>query len=36
VPAGTPSGSYVLQSIYTTDNTQAPPLFYQCADINVL
>lgn len=36
VPAGTPAGNYVLQTIYFTDNTAAPPAFYQCSDVQVL
>ena len=36
IPAGTPSGDYVLQTIYFTDNTAAPPAFFQCSDVTVL
>jgi len=32
IPAGAASGAYVIQTMYYTDNTSAPPVFYQCSD----
>jgi hypothetical protein len=28
-------GSYIVQSIYYTNNPQAPAAFYQCADVQI-
>jgi hypothetical protein len=36
VPATLPTGNYVLQSVYNTNNAGAPGQFYQCADVVVL
>merc|ERR1719189_916208 len=31
----TDEGPYVLEAVYNTNNADAPPAFYQCADIRV-
>ncbi len=36
VPKTLPTGNYVLQSVYATNNPGAPPNFYQCSDVAVL
>ncbi|KAK6167607.1 hypothetical protein SNE40_021592 [Patella caerulea] len=30
------AGNYILQTEYVTKNAQAPPVFYQCADIMIM
>lgn len=35
VPSMARPGLYVLQVKYNTNNPQAPPTFYQCADVEV-
>jgi len=36
VPVGIPKGNYALQVQYVTKNSQAPAVFYQCADVQVM
>jgi len=33
--AGVAAGNYTVQTIYYTNNAQAPPAFFQCSDITV-
>ena len=33
--AGVDAGNYTIQTIYYTNNDQAPPAFFQCSDISV-
>lgn len=33
--AGVAAGNYTVQTIYYTNNPQAPPAFFQCADVSV-
>ena len=36
IPQNTVPGSYVLQVVYATDNSDAPAAFYTCSDITVV
>jgi hypothetical protein len=36
IPANTPNGTYVIQTIYAPQNPSAPAAFYQCSDVMVL
>lgn len=35
VPVGDVAGTFTLEAVYNTDNTAAPPQFFQCADISI-
>jgi hypothetical protein len=36
IPVNVATGSYVMQVVYYTDNSDAPAAFYTCSDVSII